>query len=512
MGYDHTMKSGRHTARLLAAAVLVVTAGFVVAPGSSPASAAVPDMGSGGEFHTLTPTRIFDSRPASAINDVAPLGAKPLGAPDPAVFDINLLSLGIGNMPTDPAMVLAVVVNITVTDTGANGYLEAYGKGARPATRTSIVNFGPNQTVPNVAIVRPGDLGQLEIGLFGQSGTANVIVDVFGWFSTSNFIPASAATDDGARLIPITPARVLDTRDGTGQAAPGALTAKQTIKLKIRGANSVNPPLTGVVPNSPDVTGVLLNVVGVTTDPGGTSTHLSVFPEDLPGDPTTSNLNLVPNAIKANLVFVPVGADGMVRIFNNQGVTQVVADVVGYLVKVADKTTRKGRVVPLTSPYRTFDTRDAQWGSVPLGPGQAEDWSFADFAASVSIGADLVGNQLAVIGNLTSASLTRQYPSVFVRSFMTAYPSCAPGQVCRPLSSNINTVEGPPVANMAVLTYGASNTVTLLQPRRLLALPVRRLRRHSERLDSAIPHGLIRALPAGTGPEYNTPILWRKRQ
>lgn len=423
-------------------------------------------MGSGGEFHPLPPARIFDSRTgALSINDVAPIGAKPLGAPDPAVFDIDLL--GKGGLPADatPENVLAVVVNITVTDTAANGYLEAYGKGARPATRTSIVNFGPNQTVPNVAIVRPGDLGELEIGLFGQSGTANVVVDVFGWFSTSNYSSAGVAIDDGSRLIPITPARVLDTRDGTGQLAAGALAAKQTIKLKIRGANSVNPTITGVVPDSPNITGVLLNMVGITTDPGGTSTYVSVFPEDLPQgqDPTTSNLNLVPNAIKANLVFAPVGADGMVRIFNNQGVTQVVADVVGYLDKGVDPNNvlRIGRVVPLTSPYRAFDTRDPRWGGVALGPGQAEDWSFADFASSVAIGPDLVGPQLAVIGNLTSASLTRQYPSVFVRSFMTAYPSCSPGVSCRPLSSNLNTVEGPPIPNMAVLTYGASNTVSV---------------------------------------------------
>ena len=436
-------------------------------------------MGSGGEFHPLPPARIFDSRPAFAINDVAPAGPKVLGV-GPATFDIGLL--GLGGIPLDPANVLAVVVNITVADTGANGYLEAYGKGARPVDRTSIVNFGPNQTVPNVAIVRPGADGHLEIGLFGQRGTANVIVDVFGWFSTSNFVPPVVATDDGSRLIPITPARVLDTRDGTGQPAAGALAAKQSITLKIRGVDSVNPTLTAVVPDSPNVTGVLLNMVGITTDPGGTSTYVSVFPEALPPgqDPTTSNLNLVPNAIKANLVFVPVGTDGSVRIFNNQGVTQVVADVVGYMLKGQDKTTRAGRVVPLTSPYRTFDTRDPQWGGVALGPGQAEDWSFADFASSVAIGPDLVGPQLAVIGNLTSASLTRQYPSIFVRSFMTAYPSAPPR--CRPVSSNLNTVEGPPIPNMAVLTYGASNTVTCVQPRRIRPLHLRRLGCDSGRL------------------------------
>jgi hypothetical protein len=204
---------------------------------------------------------------------------------------------------------------------------------------------------------------------------------------------------------------------------------------------------------------VLLNVVGITTSAGAASTYLSLLPDAPPPgqDPTTSNLDLVPNVVMANLVFVPIGADGKVRIFNFHGNTHVVADVVGYLLKNQDPLTRAGRVVPLTSPYRTFDTRDAQFGSVPLGPGQAEDWSFSDFAASVAIGPDSVGNQLAVIGNFTSAALTRQYPSVFVSSFMTAYPADAP---TRPLSSNIDTVEGPALANMAVLTYPAATSLT----------------------------------------------------
>jgi hypothetical protein len=467
------MKSVRHIARLLAVAVLVVGGGVVVAPNfasavpppptsspptstSSPPTSTPACLCGGGEFHPLVPARIFDSRPAPlAVNDVAPLGAKPLST-GPATFDITLL--GRGGVPAEPAQVLAVVVNITVTEPGANGYLEAYGTGARPAVRTSIINFAPNQTVPNVALVRPGSGGQLTIGLFGASGTAHVLVDVFGWFSTSTYTAL-----DGARLIPTTPSRVLDTRDGTGRPTAGPLTAQQTIDLKIRGVEGVNPPVTDVVPDLLNVTGVLLNAVGITTEPGGTATHLSLFPDALPAgqDPTTSNLNLAPNVIKANLVFVPVGADGNVRIFNNQGATHVVADVVGYMLSGQDPLTRKGRVVPLTSPYRTFDTREAQWGGVRLGPGQAEDWSFAEFAASVAIGANAVGNQLAVIGNLTSASLDRQYPTTIARSFLTAYPACLPGVLCRPLSSNLNTVEGPPIPNMAVLTYGANNTVSV---------------------------------------------------
>src|SRR3954453_16192187 len=146
------MKSGRHIARLSAAIGLAVAAGIVAIPGSTLPVHAVTctSLCGGGEFHPLKPQRVFDSRPASAINDVAPLGAKPLAAPEPAVFDIAML--GLGGIPPTATDVLAVVVKFTVTEPSASGYLDAYGKGAKPGTRTSIINFVANQTVPNVSI------------------------------------------------------------------------------------------------------------------------------------------------------------------------------------------------------------------------------------------------------------------------------------------------------------------------------------------------------------------------
>ena len=139
--------------------------------------------------------------PASAINDVAPAGAKPLSARQNRRRSTSACSVKAA-FPTDAASVLAVVVNITVTEPGANGYLEAYGKGAKPRERTSIINFAPRtKQCRTCAIVRPGADGALTIGLFGLAAPrANVIVDVFGWFSTSNYTGT-----DGARLIPDDP-------------------------------------------------------------------------------------------------------------------------------------------------------------------------------------------------------------------------------------------------------------------------------------------------------------------
>jgi hypothetical protein len=117
--------------------------------------------------------------------------------------------------------------------------------------------------------------------------------------------------------------------------------------------------------------------------------------------------------------------------------------------------TRAGRVVPLAAPFRAFDTRQTQWGAVRLGPGQAEDWSFAAFAASVNIDAVAVGAQGSVIGNLTATDLARQYPTVPANGYLTLYAS----DVARPLAASLNTFEGGAVSNMSMVRYSSGTTL-----------------------------------------------------
>jgi hypothetical protein len=441
----HSMKSTRRTGRSrrirrclgLAAAVL---AGLVVVPASpvavTPVSAA--GFGAGGEYHPLTPQRIYDSRAISPVNEPNP-GPKPADPTQPT-FDIQLL--GLGGVPTDVNNVLAVVVNITVAEPTGEGFLNAYGSGAEAGT-ASILNFDTDQVVPNLSIVRPGANGKLTIKLMSSrpGGTAQVIVDVFGWFSTS------ANTDRGARLIPVAPGRLYDSRNAGNQP----LGTAGSVELTIRGATLEN----GVpIPN--DVVGVVLNLTGVNDQPDSTGTYVSVVPELAPGEkPGTSNVNLVRGQIKPNMVMVPVGADGKIRIYNNSGSTNVVVDVAGYLQARLDET-KIGRIVPLTAPFRVLDTRLPEFGAVALGAGQAEDWSFSSFVSSVKIGTASVGDQMAVIGNLTSASLTPEVAGANIGSFLTVYPS----NESRPNASNLNTVAGTKaIANLAIMKYSPSKTV-----------------------------------------------------
>jgi len=402
----------------------------------------------GGEYHPLEPVRLLDTRNPSL--DVSPLGAKPAGAGGPS-FDLPLLAGPLADDGITSGDVLAVMVTITVDSPSQAGYLSAVPKGAAPAD-TSIINFSQGQAVANLALVRPGVDGDLTVSLTTQSaGSANVIVDLQGWFSTSDYTagtPGDLDDERGARLIPVSPGRIVDTRlDGSG----GALGPGEVRMLQIRGADTVSTPVvTDIVPATGDpreITGVLLNLTGIQPT---SATFLSVLPSDPGGFPATSNVNLAAMDVKANLVAVPLGVDGEVYLFNERGNTNVAIDVVGYFERVTDET-RAGRVVPLSAPFRSLDTRQQSFGAVPLGPGQSEEWSFAQFAASVNIGGESLGEQLGVLGNLTNASLYRQYPTVPVGSFLTVYPSDGSAL---PTVSNLNMTENVSVPNMALLMYG----------------------------------------------------------
>jgi hypothetical protein len=121
---------------------------------------------------------------------------------------------------------------------------------------------------------------------------------------------------------PLFPVRILDTRSGPGTIG----------KVGPDGTRIVDVTGVGGVPAS-GVSAVVLNVtVTEPTDPS----FLTVLPSPtaLPlieaPSPSTSNLNFTTGQTVANLVIVPVGADGNVRIYNKAGSVHVIVDVAGW--------------------------------------------------------------------------------------------------------------------------------------------------------------------------------------
>ena len=426
--------------------------GIVASPGGERTIAAVDpgSLGAGGEFHSIVPARILDTRDAGGRQPTGPLGSAPV---------LEVPVVGAGGLPGFVDAdgdgfddnVLAVVVNITVIGPNRSGYLRAFGSGT-PEGETSVVNFRANERVPNSAIIRPGEGGKISLRMVTPdgAGSAHVAVDVSGWFSSS------AYEDRGARTVTIEPARIFDSRNAQFGAAPlGALGQRE---LPIRGARQMGGS-TEVVPNDGDVVGVILNVTGINRQSNSTITYASVLPDPVTSESqvATSNLNLDPGQLRANLAIVPVPADGDLTLFNAAGSAHLIVDVVGYLLAGEPADTRAGRIVPLVSPFRAFDTRESEHFAQRLGPARAEDWSFDDFVADVKIGSEPVGEQQGFFGNLTATGLERQYAWAPVQTYLTAYPSPASKAGGPPNVSNVNLGENMAVPNLTLMRYGATD-------------------------------------------------------
>jgi hypothetical protein len=130
-----------------------------------------------------------------------------------------------------------------------------------------------------------------------------------GWFDNGG-----GGAPPGATYVPITPARLVDTRSLT----PPKLAANSVGTFALRGP--------GGVPNTANVTAVIANVAAVQPVGGG---YFSVYPSGQAA-PDTSTVNFVPNEARANLAFITLSAAGQASVLNVGGDTHALIDVSGY--------------------------------------------------------------------------------------------------------------------------------------------------------------------------------------
>ncbi len=119
----------------------------------------------GTELTPTVPTRAVDTRSG--------LGGTGLSAGVVRTVKVT----GVGTIPSSG--VRAVVVNVTMTRPTATGHLTVWPAGGPPPT-ASILNVTRGVTVANAFVVGVDPQGRLS--LVSSAGTADVIVDVLGWF------------------------------------------------------------------------------------------------------------------------------------------------------------------------------------------------------------------------------------------------------------------------------------------------------------------------------------------
>ncbi|WP_280716600.1 PKD domain-containing protein [Kitasatospora sp. MAP5-34] len=204
----------------------------------------------------------------------------------------------------------AVILNVTETDATAAGWVGVVPAGGGLPGASSL-NFVAGQTSANLVVAPIGPGGQVQ--LYNHSGNVDLIADVEGYVGGGD--PASSAI--GSAFLPVTPTRVLNTRQGIG-APQTQLTADSTLKVKVAGVNGI--------PSG--VNAVLLNLTGVGCT-AGTWLSASAHTDGAPR-PTTSDLNLDAGQTNSNNVLVPVSPDGYIDIYNRSGSVDVIADIQGY--------------------------------------------------------------------------------------------------------------------------------------------------------------------------------------
>jgi hypothetical protein len=286
---------------------IVVDVEGYVAPSLAPGS---------GLYNPLTPSRICDSRPIGVgipSNQCDSGGPSTLGPQGTKAIQVT----GRGGVPSSG--VAAVALNVTVTNTTVQGFLTVFPDGGS-VPNASNLNWDPGVTIANRVVVPVGANGKID--LYNDGGSADVIVDVTGWFTdTSN------ASATGSRYVPLTPTRICDSRTAQpgvpanqcnhNGASAGTLGQQATIPVGVTGSFS------GVPANA---TAAVLNVTVTDTS---ASSFLTVFPHGV-ARPNSSDLNWAPGLDVPNLVIATLPANGSVDVFNAWGSTDVVVDVEGY--------------------------------------------------------------------------------------------------------------------------------------------------------------------------------------
>ncbi|MBZ5521076.1 MAG: DUF11 domain-containing protein [Acidobacteriia bacterium] len=242
--------------------VLDINGYFV--PASDPASLA---------FYPVAPCRLVDTRLANG-----PLGGPALVGAATRSFPILSSSCNI------PATAKAYSLNYTSVPNGALGFLTTWPAG-QTQPLVSTLNATTGTVTANAAIVPAGTNGDISVFVTNNS---NLIIDIDGYFAPPG--------PGGLSLFPLTPCRVLDTRNPQG-----------------------TPPFSGSLDQNAVAAGCAVPpsaqafVLNATVVPSSSLGFLTLWPQGA-AQPLVSTLNALDSAITSNLAIVPT-TNGSVSAF-----------------------------------------------------------------------------------------------------------------------------------------------------------------------------------------------------
>jgi hypothetical protein len=388
-----------------------------------------------GAYTAINPFRICDTRPVG--NGIGPNpcntgGNRTLGTGH-EVVTVQMIG---GQVPSGAQ---AVVVNITAINHGPGGtYVVAYPAGGSPPGASNI-NLLNGKVGSNLAIVQLGTSTFAgEMDLFNAVGSADVIVDVEGYFAAPTGSPAGA-------FHSIPPLRICDSRGGKGTECALGATNNPLI-----GGRWVHVVLSGVPPGSTATQFIPSNgtaaaaAFNLTAVAGSLPTYLSVAVptsgDACPtGQPSFSNLNPAAGTALPNRVISNLGPNQDICLYSALGVINYVIDVNGWFGKTS---AGPGAFFYSVPPTRICDTRSNLGTRCQNQELQKNEHLLVHVAGILVVPAwdAHAPPPLAVVANLTGVAGT-------AATFFTLYPADATSP---PTASDLNPSAGQVIANLTI--------------------------------------------------------------
>jgi hypothetical protein len=376
---------------------------FAVTSGSNS-----PTIGTALNFVPVTPCRLVDTRGATGA----------FGGPSTTGGTSRNLTIPQSPTCNIPPTAANYSLNVAVIPSGPLGFLTLWLAGqTQPgvATMSSI----DGRVRSNAAIVPAGACGAISVF---ASNTTDLVMDINGYFTT-----ATTALE----FYPVTPCRVVDTRNADGPLAGPSL-AGNTSRTFPLPTSSCNLPSTAQAYS--------LNLTAVPQIPLG---YLTAW---LTGQtqPGTANLSSTTGTVTSNAAIVPAGTSGSINVYASNN-TDLVIDVDGYFAPAGTG----GLSLYNLPPCRVLDTRQLS-DTQTTQPFSGElDEDIQASACGVPVGAQ------AYVLNAT-----------VVPSIPLGYLTLWPQGTAQPLAATLSAVDATVTSNQAIVptsngsisTFAANNT------------------------------------------------------
>jgi PKD repeat protein len=378
-------------------------------PASDPSTPVTPHPLTASTFHPLSPpVRMLDTRSGNGLPKAK------IAANTPATFAVTAETRP-GSLI--PAGATAVTGNVTVVNSTSSW---AIYLGPTPIAHpsTSTINFTAGEVAGNGLTIALSSTGSLSATyMSGAGNTTDLVFDVTGYFTLDT---------SGATYHPMTPARVLDTRNATGGLT--RLTANTPATFTVAGTHGIPASAKAVTGN-----------ITVVNPSNSWAVYLGPLATATPG---TSTINFNAGQVKGNSLTVTLGDLGTLSAtyMSSSGATiDLVFDVTGYYT--ADLA---GALFVPMAPARLLDTRNGNGL-----PGRISANTPATFQITGRSGIPGgVAGAIAVTGNVTVVNDTNSW-AVFL----------GPDPTPNPGTSTVNFNKGEVKGNGLTVALGSGGTI-----------------------------------------------------